>query len=144
MIKQVYPDKLAIKVYCDKSVRRIMFMEEFKLFDAEFRLLDIIWELEPINSTELTKECLLRLGWKKPTTYTVLRKLSGRGILRNENATVTALVKREQVQKYESEALLEKSFDNSLPAFLAAFLQDKKISKQEAEKIKKMIEEATK
>ena len=119
-------------------------MEKFKLFDAEFKFLDIIWELEPINSTELTKVCRKKLGWKKPTTYTMIRKLSGRGILKNENATVTALVKREQVQKYESEVLLEKSFDNSLPAFLATFLQDKKLSKQEAEEIKKMIEEATK
>lgn len=119
-------------------------MEEFKLFDAEYRFLDIIWELEPINSTELTKECLKRLGWKKPTTYTVLRKLSSRGIIINENATVTTLVKRDQVQKYETEALLEKSFDNSLPAFLAAFLHDKKLSKQDAAEIKKMIEEATK
>lgn len=119
-------------------------MEEFKLFDAEYKFLDIIWELEPINSTELTKVCLEKLGWKKPTTYTMIRKLSGRSILKNENAIVTALVKREQVQKYESEVLLEKSFDNSLPAFLATFLQDKKLSKQEADEIKIMIEEAAK
>jgi len=119
-------------------------MVEFKLFDAEYRFLDIIWELEPINSTELTKECLKRLGWKKSTTYTVLRKLSSRGIIINENAIVTTLVKRDQVQKYESEALLEKSFDNSLPAFLAAFLKDKKLSKKESAELKKMIEEATK
>lgn len=119
-------------------------MEELKLFDAEYKFLDIIWELEPINSTELTKVCLNKLGWKKPTTYTMIRKLSERGLLKNENATVTAIVKREQVQKYESEVLLEKTFDNSLPAFLATFLSGKKLSKQEAEEIKKMIEEATK
>ncbi|MGI6487836.1 MAG: BlaI/MecI/CopY family transcriptional regulator [Syntrophomonadaceae bacterium] len=119
-------------------------MGEFKLFDAEYKFLDIIWELEPINSTELTKVCLRKLGWKKSTTYTMIRKLSERGFLKNENATVTALVKREQVQKYESEALLEKAFDNSLPAFLAAFLQDNKLSQQEAEELKEMIEEATK
>jgi len=119
-------------------------MDEFKLFDAEFRFLEIIWELEPVNSTLLTKECLLKLGWKKPTTYTMIRKLSGRGILCNNKATVTALVKREQVQKYECDTLLEKSFDNSLPAFLATFLQDKKISMREAELLKKLIEEATK
>lgn len=119
-------------------------MGEFKLFDAEYKFLDIIWGLEPINSTELTKVCLRKLGWKKSTTYTMIRKLSERGFLKNENATVTALVKREQVQKYESEALLEKAFDNSLPAFLAAFLQDNKLSQQEAEELKKMIEEATK
>ncbi len=118
-------------------------MEEFKLFDAEFKFLDIIWKLEPVNSTELAKECLKKLGWKKSTTYTMLRKLSERGILKNKNATVISLIKREQVQKYESEILLKKSFDNSLPAFLAAFLQDKKLTRQEAEEIKKMIEEAS-
>lgn len=119
-------------------------MEKFKLFDAEYKFMNIIWELEPINSTELTKVCLQKLGWKKSTTYTMIRKLSGRGILKNENATVVALVKREQVQKYDSEVLLGKTFNNSLPVFLATFLQDKKLSKQEAEEIKKMIEEATK
>ena len=119
-------------------------MEELKLFDAEYKFLDIIWESEPVNSTELTKLCLQRLGWKKPTTYTMIRKLAEKGILKNENATVTSLVKREQVQKYESEALLEKSFDNSLPAFIAAFLKDKKLTKSEAEEIKRMIEEKMK
>ena len=119
-------------------------MEEFKLFDAEYKFLDIIWELEPINSTELAKICFEKLGWKKSTTYTMIRKLCSRDILKNENATVTSLIKREQVQKYESEALLEKSFDNSLPAFMATFLQDKKLSKKEAEELKNMIEEASK
>lgn len=119
-------------------------MEKYKLFDAEHKFMNIIWEHEPVNSTELSKVCLRELGWKKPTTYTMIRKLSLRGILKNKNATVTALVKREQVQKYESEVLLDKSFDGSLPTFLAAFLQDKKLSKNEAEEIKKMIEEATK
>ncbi|WP_312698773.1 BlaI/MecI/CopY family transcriptional regulator [Sedimentibacter sp.] len=119
-------------------------MEELKLFDAEYKFLDIIWESEPVNSTELTKLCLQRLGWKKPTTYTMIRKLAEKSILKNENATVTSLVKREQVQKYESEALLEKSFDNSLPAFIAAFLKDKKLSQSEAEEIKRMIEEKMK
>lgn len=119
-------------------------MEEFKLFDAEYKFLDIIWELEPVNSTDLSKICFQKLGWKKSTTYTMIRKLSERGILKNENATVVSLVNKEQVQKQESEALLEKSFDNSLPAFIAAFLKDKKLSIKEAEEIKKMIEEATK
>ena len=119
-------------------------MEEYKLFDAEYKFMDIIWEIEPINSTELTKVCLKKLGWKKSTTYTMIRKLAGRGILKNENATVVALVKREEVQKHDSEVLLKRTFNNSLPIFLATFLQDKKLSKQEAEEIKKMIEEATK
>jgi BlaI family penicillinase repressor len=119
-------------------------MEELKLFDAEYKFMNIIWDLEPINSTELTKACAKGLGWKKSTTYTMIRKLSERGIIQNRDATVTALVKRERVQKYQSEALVEKAFDGSLPAFLAAFLQGKKLSAQEAERIRKMIEEAAK
>lgn len=119
-------------------------MQDLKIFDAEYKFLDIIWNTEPINSTQLTKLCLEKLGWKKSTTYTVLNKLCGRGILQNENATVTSLIKREQVQKYESETLLDKSFDGSLPAFLATFLKDKKISEKEADELKKMIEEAAK
>ena len=78
-------------------------MDDLKLFDAEYKFMDIIWELEPINSTELTKVCRKKLGWKKSTTYTMIRKLSERSILKNENATVPALLKREEVQKYESE-----------------------------------------
>jgi predicted transcriptional regulator len=119
-------------------------MQDLKIFDAEYKFLDIIWKIEPINSTQLMKICLEKLGWKKSTTYTVLNKLCERGILQNETAVVTALVKREQVQKYESEVLLDKSFDGSLPIFLATFLKDKKISKTEAEELKRMIEEATK
>lgn len=119
-------------------------MEQFKLFDAEFKLVSIIWNLEPVNSTELSKVCRKKLGWKKPTTYNMIRKLVDRGILKNENATVTAMVKREQVQKYESEVLLEKAFDGSIPAFVTTFLKDKKLSKKEAEELKKAIEEATK
>jgi BlaI family penicillinase repressor len=119
-------------------------MEELKLFDAEYKFMDIIWDLEPVNSTELTKVCAKGLGWKKSTTYTMIRRLSERGIIQNRDATVTALVKREQVQKYQSEAIVEKAFDGSLPAFLAAFLEGKKLSAQEAERIRKMIEEAAK
>ncbi|NLI57459.1 MAG: BlaI/MecI/CopY family transcriptional regulator [Clostridium sp.] len=119
-------------------------MKKIKLFDAEFKFLDIIWGIEPVNSTELSKICFQKLGWKKSTTYTMIRKLSQRGILKNEKTIVTSLVKREEIQKYESEELIEKSFDNSLPAFLATFLEGKKLSKKEAEEIKKMIEEAVK
>ena len=119
-------------------------MEQLRLYDAEFKFLDIIWSHEPVNSTDLTKLCMAKLGWKKSTTYTMIKKLSERGILKNEEATVTSLIKREQVQQYESEALIEKAFDGSLPMFFAAFLQGKKLSKHEADRIQKMIEEATK
>ena len=117
---------------------------DLKLFDAEYRLCDIVWENEPLRSPELVELCGQRLGWKKSTTYTVLKKLCGRGVLQNRNALVTALVKREQVQKYESEALLQKAFDGSLPAFVAAFLRDKRLSEKEAEELRRMIEEAAK
>ncbi len=119
-------------------------MESLKLFDAEYRFMCIVWEKEPINSTELVKLCQSEFGWKKSTTYSVIKRLSERGVLKNENAVVTALVQRIQVQKYESEQLLEKAFDNSLPSFVAAFLQNKKLTQSEAEQIKKMIEEVTK
>lgn len=117
-------------------------MEDFKLFDAEQRFCEIIWENEPVRSSELVRLCEESLGWKKSTTYTVLRKLCGRGILQNRNAIVTSLVAREQARKYESEALLDRSFDGSLPAFIAAFLRDRHISETEASEIRQLIEEA--
>lgn len=115
-------------------------MEELKLYDAEYRLMEIVWELEPVTSTDLYKSCLPRLGWKKSTTYTVLRKLCERGILKNEDSVVTSLVKREKVQQYESRAVVEKWFDHSLPQFVAAFLGGKKLSEKEAEELKAMID----
>jgi len=119
-------------------------MEKYKLFDAEYKFVNIIWDNEPINSTKLVKLCADKLGWKKSTTYTVLKKLCDRGILQNKDATVTALVKREDVQKYESRAVLERTFDGSLPKFLTAFLSGRKLSQQEAEELKRIIEEALK
>jgi BlaI family penicillinase repressor len=119
-------------------------MEKYKLFDAEYKFVSIIWDNEPINSTELVKLCADKLGWKKSTTYTVLKKLCERGILENRDATVSALVKREDVQRYESRAVLDKTFDGSLPKFLTAFLSGRKLSEQEAEELKRIIEEAVK
>lgn len=115
-------------------------MEDLKLYDAEYRLMEIVWELEPVTSTELHKECLPRLGWKKSTTYTVLRKLCERGILKNEDSVVTSLAKRQDVQRYESRAMMERLFDHSLPQFVAAFLGEKKLSAKEAEELRKMID----
>jgi predicted transcriptional regulator len=119
-------------------------MESNKLFDAEYRFMDLIWNQEPINSTELVKMCLNEFGWKKSTTYTMIKRLSERGIVKNENAIVSSLINRIQVQKYESEAVLEKSFEGSLPSFIAAFLSDKTLTKAESDEILKMIKEATK
>lgn len=115
-------------------------MEQFKLFDAEFKLMLIVWETEPLTTRRLTELCQEKLGWKRTTTYTVLRKLSDRGILQNENSTVSSIVKREQVQKYESEVVVEKAFNGSLPKFIAAFLNDKTLSEDEAEEMKRLID----
>ena len=117
-------------------------MEEWKLYDAEYRLMEIVWEKEPLSSTELYKACLPRLGWKKSTTYTVLHKLCERGFLKNEASLVTSLVKKEDVQRYESQAVVEKWFDRSLPRFVAAFLGERKLSEEEAEELKRLIDES--
>lgn len=111
----------------------------FKLYDAEYRFVDIVWQHEPIQSGQLAKLCEKELGWKRTTVYTVLRKLCHRGILKNEGTIVTSLIKREQVQYFESHAILEKSFQGSLPMFIAAFLSEEKLSAAEAEEIMAMI-----
>ena len=115
-------------------------MEQYKLFDAEFKFMCIVWDSEPIKTRNLTELCKEKLGWKRTTTYTVLKRLMDRGILRNENSTVYAIIKREQVQKYESETVVEKAFNGSLPKFIAAFLNDKTLSDDEAEEIKRLID----
>ena len=117
-------------------------MGDYKLFDAEYRLMDVVWEHQPINSTALSRLCLEKLGWKKSTTFNLIRKLGERGILRNEHATVTALVAREQVLREESEAVVERSFGGSLPSFVAAFLSGKRLSHQEAEDLRRLIDES--
>ena len=117
---------------------------EIKIFDAEYRFMCIVWEKEPIASPELVKLCFEKFGWKKSTTYSVIKRLSERGALKNENAIVTTLVSRLQVQKYESEQIVKKTFDNSLPSFITAFLQDKRLTQEEAEQIGRMIKGATK
>jgi BlaI family transcriptional regulator, penicillinase repressor len=117
-------------------------MDNLKLFDAERKFMDLIWEHEPVNSTELVQVCRERLGWKKSTTYTVLRKLRGRNIVKNEEAVVTSLVSRAEIQKYEGENLLNKAFEGSLPKFLTAFLEDRTITTREAEELKKIIDKS--
>lgn len=117
---------------------------EIRLSESEYYLMDIIWEKEPIGSTELARCCLERLGWKKSTAYTMLKRLTDKKAARNENAVVTALIDKEMVFRQESEALLEKSFRGSLPDFFAAFLQDRRLTREEAEKIAEMIKEAAK
>ena len=113
---------------------------DYKLCDGEYHLMEIVWELEPVTSTDLYKECLPRLGWKKSTTYTMLRKLRERGLLQNQNSVVTSRVKKADVQRFDSKELIEKRFDHSLPRFVAAFLGERKLSEQEADELTKLID----
>ena len=115
-------------------------MEYAKLCDSEYRFMCVIWEAEPVSSGELVSLCQEKLGWKKSTTYTVLRKLCEKGCLENKETIVSALVSKEQVQAKESEEFVERTFDGSLPGFIAAFLGGRKISGEEAEALKQMIE----
>jgi len=115
-----------------------------KLFDAEHKFMKIVWEHEPINSTELTRICQRELGWKKPTTYSMIKKLCERGIMQNEKATVTTLITREEVQRYEADAIMDKVFGGSMPTFVTAFLKGKTLSKEDAQQIKSMIDGVTK
>lgn len=116
-------------------------MENKRLYEGEARFMDIIWDNEPVPSGRLVELCRDALGWKKSTTYTILKRLGEKGLVKNENSTVTALVSREEVQAAESTFVVEQTFAGSLPSFLVAFLGDKTISREEAEALKKMIDE---
>lgn len=111
-----------------------------KIFESEYRFCLILWEHEPIKSRELAALCQEQLGWKTTTTYTVIKRLSDRGVLKNEKSVVTSLVTREQVQADEIEELVEKKFDSSLPAFVAAFTRSVRLSKSEIDELQALID----
>ena len=117
-------------------------MTDLKLYESEYRFMDLIWEAEPVRSTELAKMARERLEWKKSTCYTVLKKLEAKGFVKNEDATVTSLIGREQVQRAESSQLIERSFGGSLPALLNAFLSGRGLTAEEARELHRLIEEA--
>jgi len=114
-----------------------------KLFDAEYKFMSIIWDREPVNSTELSRICEKELGWKKPTTYSMIKKLSERGIVQNEKATVISLISRESVQKHEADVFIDRVFDGSMPSFITSFFKGKTLSEDDAQKIKAMIDGVT-
>ena len=116
-------------------------METPKVFESEYRFCLILWENEPINSTKLAKLCNEKLGWSRTTTYTVIRRLSDRGIVKNENAVGTSLVSKDEVQAAEIDELVEKTFEGSVPAFIAAFTRRKKLSREEAAEIRRMLDQ---
>ncbi|MCI2106124.1 MAG: BlaI/MecI/CopY family transcriptional regulator [Intestinimonas sp.] len=115
-------------------------MEAPKIYETEYRFCCIIWAHEPVGSGELVKLAARELGWKKSTTYTIIKRLCERGILKSENAVITSLYSREQIQRRESREFLDKTFDGSLPAFLAAFAESKSLSSQDVAEIRKMID----
>lgn len=115
-------------------------METPKVFESEYRFCLILWEHEPIKSSELVNLCKEQLGWKPTTTYTVIKRLSERGVLKNENTLVSALVTKDEVQAAEIDELVEKKFEGSLPAFVAAFTKHTKLSEEEIDAVQKMID----
>lgn len=114
-------------------------MEEMKLGAVESKFAEIIWRNEPLHSRDLVRLCQEQLNWKKPTTYTVLRKLCERGIFQNVDGTVSAVISREEFFARQSERFVEETFQGSLPAFLAAFSKRRNLSQEEVEEIRKMI-----
>ncbi len=111
-----------------------------KIFESEYRFCLILWENEPIKSGELVKLCKERLGWKSTTTYTVIKRLSERGVLKNENTVVTSLVTKDEAQAAELDEMVEKTFEGSLPAFIAAFAKHRRLSEKELDEVQKMID----
>ena len=114
-------------------------MEIPKVFESEYRFCLILWEHEPIKSSELVKLCQKKLGWKPTTTYTVLRRLGERGVLKNENTVVRSLVSKDQVQAAQIDEMVEKTFEGSLPAFVAAFTRSRSLSPAQLDEVQAMI-----
>lgn len=115
-------------------------MDNLRLADGEYRFACIVWENEPLSSGRLVELSLQKLGWKKSTTYTVLKKLVNRGILRNDSTIVTAAVPKEAVLREESRAVVDRTFKGSLPSFLAHFMGGRTISSAEADELKALID----
>ena len=115
-------------------------METPKVFESEYRFCLILWEHAPIKSSELVNLCREQLGWKPTTTYTVIKRLSDRGVLKNENTIVSALVTKDEVQAAQINEMVEKTFEGSLPAFIAAFTKHQKISEEEIDAVQQMID----
>lgn len=111
-----------------------------KIPEAEYRFCLILWELEPVKSTQLVKVCRERLGWKDTTTYTVIKRLSQRGVLTNENTVVRSLVTKDQVQAAELNDLVDRTFEGNLPSFVAAFTKQRKLSGKEIDQLQAMID----
>ena len=115
-------------------------MDTPKIFESEYRFCLILWEHEPVKSSELVSLWKEKLGWKPTTTYTVIKRLAERGVLKNENTIVTSLVSKDAVQTAEIEELVEKKFEGSLPAFVAAFTRHRGMTREEIDQVQRMID----
>lgn len=115
-------------------------MDTPKVFESEYRFCLILWENEPIKSSELVRLCKEKLGWKPTTTYTVIKRLSERGVLKNDNTVVSSLVSKDEVQSSAINEMVEKTFEGSLPAFIAAFTKHQKITDKEIDTVQQMID----
>ncbi|NEU31930.1 BlaI/MecI/CopY family transcriptional regulator [bacterium LRH843] len=116
-------------------------MKEHKLAESEEKFAELIWQNEPIGSGDLVKLCEKEMNWKKSTTYTVLKKLCEKGIFQNENAVVSSIITRDEYYAKQSKHFVEDTFGGSLPRFLTAFIGGRKLSKHQAEELKKLIDE---
>ena len=114
---------------------------EYHIADSEYRFMQVVWEAAPVGSGRLVKLCSEKLGWKKYTTYTVLKKMCLKGLLQNEKSVVSVVVPRELVDNQAAEQFVDRTFGGSLPGFLAAFMGSKKLSDAEAEELKHLIDE---
>ncbi len=115
-------------------------MEDLKMGVIETRFAEIIWKNEPIGSGELVKLCAKELEWKKPTTYTVLRKLCQKGIFINEGGTVRSLMNKEQYYAAQSRQYVDEAFEGSLPAFMAAFSSGRRLSEKDVKEIRALLD----
>ena len=115
-------------------------MKEVRLGAIESRFADIVWERAPVSTSELIKICEVEFSWKRTTTYTVLKRLSERGIFKNDNGTVSALISKEDFYSIQSERVVRESFGGSLPAFVAAFTARQELSEKDIASIKEIIE----
>ena len=116
-------------------------MAYHRLCESDYRFLSLIWDHEPVNSTELVRLAAEDLGWKKSTVYTMVKKLAEKGLAASENATVRSLVPREEIQMQESRSFVDQTFSGSLPGFLVSFYGGKGISRAEAEELQRLIDE---
>ncbi len=117
-------------------------MREYKLGEVEMKFADIIWEKEPLSSGELAKLCEEKLGWKKSTTYTILKRVCERELFQNDGGVVTSLVSKQEFLSNKSEQFVEETFAGSLPGFVAAFTAGRKLSEEEVKELQEIIEKS--